>query len=1117
MNLIHFFSNYLFKTNLDRFPVKSRFIVLITLFLCFHNSLFAQEEEFLKVTPISPTVSGLGKYIDFPISLYTGQAEVNVPIYNLTVKDIQVPISLRYHTGGVRVEEIASSVGLGWSLIANGTITRRINGTIDGLNTFFYEDPPYILDANKYSLHKNSTEGGIDTEHDYYYYSAGDYNGKYIIDFKNNNTPVQFPVQDIKIENGSPIKITTPDGLIYTYGVSESNSSLSLCSNSSSSTGSSRGIPTAWFLTKIESQTSDAFVGFFYESKILEYEQNGSQIKYENIVAYKGDSDCEITNYITTQRLIAIETSDGQRVDFISGSERADLKNDYILTDIAVTSTQSSFSKRFKLNHKYLDGSYFRDITYYNPVAITDNTREKLRLVLMDVQEIGNDNSVLPPYSFEYNIVGQGLPSRRSFSQDHWGYYNGKANNTLVPAIIFNQELLTGADRKPDFLSAIQGTLSKINFPTGGSKSFVYELNECDNCSFLDFTTIGNSQIQYETHSIGDNDYFANQYESLIEIPFEVDGVRSGEVILDMATETNYYHFGFSQSEIEFKLYSLNQDNTINEIIFDSNSQIYVEGLDEDEINSLHVRIDYNFSGKYKLQLKVNNHQWASNQDWYSLQVKWLLPQNGVDFPSYKNAGGLRTKQIETYDPVTNKTIKKNYTYEGGFLSGWQSYARRLKYVAIQQGRNITWGSAISRTSNPIISISNTKGGIVGYGKVSVIEQGNGFVENYFYSSQQHPDQGWGEENYATVLDVPNNGISLNNYVTNSQDWYYPFSLDDEKDWKRGILEKQITYKEDGSLIRKVENKYFFYDNLEPSDPSYSNKVYTVKGSRSNAEMAYPFFETVGGSISVNFYSLESSWYDLDEVITTDYFDNSEELITSTKYEYSPHHRSIKSTLFTDSMGDVIKSTSLYPPDFNTGINEDIAIEMVDRNLINQPLLQKKEVKYINNNSTNALEIQKTFDLNNGNINLIKTQTFTKEFSEPITYNLTSNDFGNITQVNRTNSINVVYLWGYKNSYPVAKVENATYSEVSSFVNQTIFDKPSSPEALRSELQKIRTGLPNAMVTTYTYDPLIGVTSITDPRGETIYYEYDEFNRLKQVKDADGNILSENEYHYKRE
>jgi YD repeat-containing protein len=53
------------------------------------------------------------------------------------------------------------------------------------------------------------------------------------------------------------------------------------------------------------------------------------------------------------------------------------------------------------------------------------------------------------------------------------------------------------------------------------------------------------------------------------------------------------------------------------------------------------------------------------------------------------------------------------------------------------------------------------------------------------------------------------------------------------------------------------------------------------------------------------------------------------------------------------------------------------------------------------------------------------------------------------------------------------------------------------------------------MVTSYTYEPLVGITSMTDPRGYKTTYKYDEFNRLQYVKDAEGNILSENEYKYR--
>ena len=51
---------------------------------------------------------------------------------------------------------------------------------------------------------------------------------------------------------------------------------------------------------------------------------------------------------------------------------------------------------------------------------------------------------------------------------------------------------------------------------------------------------------------------------------------------------------------------------------------------------------------------------------------------------------------------------------------------------------------------------------------------------------------------------------------------------------------------------------------------------------------------------------------------------------------------------------------------------------------------------------------------------------------------------------------------------------------------------------------------------TYTYNPVFGVTSITDPKGYTIYTEYDAFGRVKLTKEktADGSlkILSENQY-----
>ncbi|KFF17457.1 hypothetical protein [Chryseobacterium sp. JM1] len=65
--------------------------------------------------------------------------------------------------------------------------------------------------------------------------------------------------------------------------------------------------------------------------------------------------------------------------------------------------------------------------------------------------------------------------------------------------------------------------------------------------------------------------------------------------------------------------------------------------------------------------------------------------------------------------------------------------------------------------------------------------------------------------------------------------------------------------------------------------------------------------------------------------------------------------------------------------------------------------------------------------------------------------------------------------------------------------------------------------LKDKLVTTYTYDPMIGVTSITPPSGIREIYGYDTANRLKEVKirekDTSGNYtyktVKQFSYNYK--
>jgi YD repeat-containing protein len=65
-------------------------------------------------------------------------------------------------------------------------------------------------------------------------------------------------------------------------------------------------------------------------------------------------------------------------------------------------------------------------------------------------------------------------------------------------------------------------------------------------------------------------------------------------------------------------------------------------------------------------------------------------------------------------------------------------------------------------------------------------------------------------------------------------------------------------------------------------------------------------------------------------------------------------------------------------------------------------------------------------------------------------------------------------------------------------------------------IDEVRVYPSNAYITTYTYKPLIGISSETDPNGKTIYYEYDPFNRLKLIRDQDGKIVKTSDYKYQQ-
>ncbi|UPT71583.1 MAG: hypothetical protein M0D53_04255 [Flavobacterium sp. JAD_PAG50586_2] len=84
------------------------------------------------IIPPSPTVAGLMKFEEVPVSNYTGIPDVSIPLFSTIAKyGLNFNMSLSYHPGSIKKDDVAGFTGLGWSLMAGGTISRTVRDIPD--------------------------------------------------------------------------------------------------------------------------------------------------------------------------------------------------------------------------------------------------------------------------------------------------------------------------------------------------------------------------------------------------------------------------------------------------------------------------------------------------------------------------------------------------------------------------------------------------------------------------------------------------------------------------------------------------------------------------------------------------------------------------------------------------------------------------------------------------------------------------------------------------------------------------------------------------------------------------------------------------------------------------
>ncbi|MBC6999644.1 RHS repeat domain-containing protein [Cytophaga sp. FL35] len=261
--------------------------------------------------------------------------------------------------------------------------------------------------------------------------------------------------------------------------------------------------------------------------------------------------------------------------------------------------------------------------------------------------------------------------------------------------------------------------------------------------------------------------------------------------------------------------------------------------------------------------------------------------------------------------------------------------------------------------------------------------------------------------------------------------------------------------------------------------------------------------------------------------------DDGSVISTTTSYEYNSKNlvSLIKTTTSriegTENQNILTKKEITYPFDYNTTVlNGMSSLNMInykveERNYIADKFIGTTKVGYRDFND-DPVEIDFKPEL----VEKAKSTVESELSSEISTEYFVYDDNGKLEEISKENGPSTFYIWGYYGKYPIAKIENFTSAEalnVQGLIDAAITASNNDTSEiaennLRDALDDIRNSsyLSNSMVTSYTYDPLIGATSTTDSRGYTIHYEYDDFNRLKEIRDAQGNLISDQRYSYKQ-
>lgn len=1142
--------------------MKINMTLAVSFFFCFlllTCTIYSQtknEADYPKVVSPSPEAAALGKYGQVPMSLFSGTPQISIPVFSLKNGSIDAPISLDYDASGIRVDQVATNVGLGWSLVAGGVITRTVLGLPDEVNPGYF--PGYDFNPTQtqplefgnvnpdYIYARELVNENKDMERDIYFYNFAGYTGRFVKDW--TGAIKLIPANpDFKIEAlpGNSFKITDDKGFRYYFTVVESCLGTNeVCTVGSQSPREPGCMSTAWFLSKIESPDNRNIV-YEYETYTYTLDRNYAETEYMRAVP----NQCTDLSYLN-RKCKTVQRMQGIRLKRILASNNVKVDFNYAI------------AKRLDLTDQGQPaGNYLENIKVYADNLLKKTTQLTYgyfsypaapRLKLLSVKQ-----DSLPPHEFYYNET-YNLPVLLSKSQDHWGYYNGKSNPGFIPPVPLLGKA-TGADREPDFTYMQAGSLTKILYPSGGSTEFEYEPHT---------ERITESNVTYQNAQA--SVYFVSE--------------SNGNYV----TTTNFtLDSGATDISTYWELINTNYDEQMTGTIIDNTTSQAVLFINTPSGN-MSLAGTLSPGRSYQLQL-----QRQTTTDHGNFIVQWKKPV--ITTVTHNNivVGGLRIRSIKSYSSPNQLAFEKYYGYnwiddttKSSILS--QNYKKEYwspygVYTSGGEGASVCGYTVFSSSSTP--ELGNGLDNIVGYRQV--VERSSS---------------------------INSNGRTIYKYSAGPPDVGIPFGIIGQMSGFQGLLLEQIDQKYNAATasffnIRKIRNTYSTpYGQscyLNP-DSCVANQSFIPNMQISFEKSEFPTSTGGGATLTYPASFVIKYYYTVSALISAQKKEEivfgptgADSIVTTSTYFYSnTAHKNPTRIDELNSKSQVIRKDLKYAYDFAAlpGNPPNVYNEMAVANLVS-PSIEEKSINVTNGNAEiskkqtlykkwNGVTLQPEQILYSANGNALEPEvTFTK-------YDTT----GNIVSYTGRSGEPISFLWDYNKSYPIAKVVNADSASIAhtsfegndkgnftfngtpqvdatsitgkkaySFTGSNAISKAglnssavyivsywtknTSPFTITGTqagypitgltvngwkyfehrvtgqsqitiggasglIDEVRLYPAGAQMSTYTYDPVIGMTSQCDIRNAIIYYVYDVMGRLILVRDQDGNILKKFCYNY---